>query len=718
MSTDVVEGTALHYGDIIVICLYFVFVLGIGLWSSRSNRGSVGGYFLAGRNMHWIPVGASLFASNIGSIHFVGLAGSGAAAGLGIASYELNAILVVLVLGWLFTPVYLSSGVFTMPEYLRKRFGGQRIRVTLSVILLLMYIFTKISADLYAGAIFIEQSLHWDIYLAILLLLAIAAIFTITGGLTAVIWTDFVQTILMIVGAVSLMVLSFIEVGGYKGMVDKYPRAMSNYTKRTNDTCGRPRPDYMNLIRDPLTADLPWPGIIGLTINSIWYWCSDQVIVQRVMAGKNFTNAKLGCILCGYLKILPMFLLVMPGMIARILYPDTVACTDPDECFRICGSYTGCSNIAYPLLVLKLMPAGARGLMLAVMMAALMSSLTSIFNSSSTIFTLDIWTRIRRKASEVELMIVGRVFVIGLVSISIAWIPIIKASQGSQLFVYIQEVSSFLQPPICAIFLLAILWSRINEKGAFSGLIVGLLAGLIRFAVEYAYTIPYCTQHLPDPRPSIITNFHYLYFAIFLFLLTLATAIIVSLLTEPIDKKHLYRLTFWTRHSRQLRVDLDYARLTRSDNSSKQSKTSETVGFIRSNVTLMSATPSLKANGSINENDGDIEKNQADGDRIMMNNGETIIKQPQVVDQELDISPQPTEIKSTLAAHSPWWKTALLWICGIERQTDTSAVDEEVRQAAQEKLMSLEESKLGWWTCNINAIVLIIAAVGLFIYFA
>ena len=189
----VVQGTSLHYADIIVIVCYFAAVLLMGLWSSCRNRGSVGGYFLAGRNMHWIPVGASLFASNIGSGHFIGLAGSGAASGIGIAVFELNAIFVLMILGWVFVPVYIASGVFTMPEYLRKRFGGQRIRIYLSVLALLLYIFTKISADLYAGAVFINQSLHWDLYGSVLLLLAVAALFTIAGGLTAVIWTDFIQ---------------------------------------------------------------------------------------------------------------------------------------------------------------------------------------------------------------------------------------------------------------------------------------------------------------------------------------------------------------------------------------------------------------------------------------------------------------------------------------------------------------------------------------------
>uniref|UniRef100_A0A0B7AB31 Uncharacterized protein n=1 Tax=Arion vulgaris TaxID=1028688 RepID=A0A0B7AB31_9EUPU len=552
-------GTRLHVGDIIVIGMYFVLVLFVGLWTSRKNRGSAGGYFLAGRNMHWIPVGASLFASNIGSLHFVGLAGSGAAAGISIANYELNAMLVLILLAFIFLPIYISSGVYTMPQYLQRRFGGRRMQMFLSALTLIMYIFTKISADLYSGSIFIEQALNWDMYGAVCLLLGVAAIFTITGGLTAVIWTDLFQTVIMLIGSCVLMIISFYQVGGYNAMVYKYPQAIASSSFMSNNTCGRPRQDFMHLFRDPLTSDLPWPGILGLTINSIWYWCSDQVIVQRALAAKNITHAKAGALLCGFLKILPLFLLVFPGMISRILFTESVGCSDPDVCARVCGSSSGCTNIAYSTLVIQLLPAGGRGMMLAVMLAALMSSLTSIFNSSSTIFAMDVWKYIRKSASEMEIMLVGRLFVIVLVVISIIWIPVIKASQGTQLYVYIQEVASFLQPPICAIFLLGVFWERLNEKGAFYGLLVGFISGMLRFAIQYAYTSPPCGSSTPDTTPDLIKNFHYLYFSIFLFVLTVISAIVISLLTKPIDKQCLIRLTWSTRHSTEPRKNIqDY----------------------------------------------------------------------------------------------------------------------------------------------------------------
>jgi len=567
----------IEVSDYIVIAGYFIFVLAVGLYSSwKSQRDSVGGYFMASRSMHWIPVGASLFASNIGSGHFIGLAGTGAASGIGIAAFELSAIYFILMLGWLFVPVYMSSGVFTMPEYLRKRFGGQRIRIYLSVLALLLYIFTKISADLFAGAIFITQATKQTseaaIYISILILLAIACLFTVAGGLTAVIWTDFVQTVLMIVGAFVLCGQAFVKVGGYENLVSGYFEATASVQAfkvpgdNSSGLCGAVPQDAMHLFRSnvPGESDLPWTGVLfGLTVSSIWYWCSDQVIVQRALSSKTMGHAKGGCILASWLKLLPLWLMVFPGMAARVLFPDEVGCADPDICEQTCGSRSGCTNLAFVKLVNELLPVGLRGLMLAVMLSALMSSLTSIFNSSSTIFTMDIYTRIRPKASEKELLYVGRIFVFVLVGISVVWIPIINASQGSQLFVYIQSITSYLAPPICAIYLLAIFWERTTEPGAFWGLMVGLIVGLIRFALEFGYSIPACGDPLDSPRAppdwwyTLIGNIHYLHFGVILFFISGLVAMSVSLLTAPIDRKHLHRLTFWTRHSREVRIDLD-----------------------------------------------------------------------------------------------------------------------------------------------------------------
>ncbi|ELK37832.1 Sodium/myo-inositol cotransporter 2 [Myotis davidii] len=544
---------SLEAGDIAVLALYFLFVLAVGLWSTvKTKRDTVKGYFLAGGDMMWWPVGASLFASNIGSGHFVGLAGSGAAVGISVAAYEFSGIFSVLTLAWVFLPIYIAGQVTTMPEYLRKRFGGNRIPTLLAALYLFIYIFTKISVDMYAGAIFIQQSLKLDLYLAIVGLLAITALYTIAGGLAAVIYTDALQTVIMLIGAFTLMGYSFAAVGGLDGLVEKYFLALA--TNRTeNSSCGLPREDAFHIFRDPLTSDLPWPGIlIGMTMPSLWYWCTDQdcaasvrrppsasptvfqVIVQRSLAAKNLSHAKAGSLMAAYLKVLPLFLMVFPGMVSRVLFPDQVACAEPEICQKVCGNPSGCSDIAYPKLVLELLPTGLRGLMIAVMVAALMSSLTSIFNSASTIFTMDLWNHLRPRASERELMIVGRVFVLLLVLVSILWIPVIQASQGGQLFIYIQSISSYLQPPVAVVFIMGCFWKRSTEKGAFAGLIVGLLLGLIRLILDFIYTQPQC--HQPDERPAVVKDVHYLYFSTILSAVTLVTMSAVS------------RLTWFTRH--------------------------------------------------------------------------------------------------------------------------------------------------------------------------
>jgi len=572
ISPEGARVVTLQPWDYVVIVVYFSFVLAVGLWSSwKSKRDSVGGYFLASRSMNWVLVGASLFASNIGSGHFIGLAGSGAAGGIAIAGFELSAIFYIIFLGWAFVPVYMASGVYTMPEYLRLRFGGQRIRMYLSVLALLLYVFTKISADLYAGALFITKATGYQgdaaIYISILILLAIACLFTVAGGLTAVIWTDFIQTILMIIGAVLLAILAFVEIGGYEELVDRYFEATATIRANSSngDLCGAVPADAMHLLRDatPGKSDLPWSGMtFGLAISSIWYWCSDQVIVQRALASKDMSHAKGACIFAGYLKLLPLFIMVLPGMAARVLYPDEVGCADPVLCKEICGSEAGCTNMAFIKLVAELMPTGIRGMMLAVMLAALMSSLTSIFNSSSTIFTMDIYPRFRPKASEGELLIVGRLFVLVLVGISIIWIPIIQASQGSQLFNYIQSITSYLAPPICAVYLLAIFWPRINEPGAFWGLMVGLVVGLIRFGLEFGFTKPACGSTDPQPPDwwkTWVDDIHYLHFGLLLWGISGAVSIAVSLMTPPPKESTLPRLTWWTKDSIEIRDEQEGA---------------------------------------------------------------------------------------------------------------------------------------------------------------
>ncbi|XP_047433170.1 sodium/myo-inositol cotransporter-like [Mugil cephalus] len=547
--------------DIIVVAVYFILVLGIGflaMW--KANRSTVSGYFLAGRSMNWATVGASLFVSNIGSEHFIGLAGSGAASGFSVAAWEFNALLLLQLLGWVFIPVYINSGVYTMPEYLSKRFGGRRLKVYFAALSLILYIFTKLSVDLYSGALFIKESLGWNLYLSIILLIGMTALLTVTGGLVAVIYTDTVQAFLMIAGALCLTGISLFKVGGLEGVRTKYMQAVPNVTAielsfnlTIPESCRShiyPKSDALRILRGPTDPDLPWPGfLLGQTPASIWYWCADQVIVQRVLAAKNIAHAKGSTLMAGFLKILPMFVIVIPGMIARIFFADELVCISPEHCMKVCESAAGCSNVAYPRLVMSVMPLGLRGLMMAVMIAALMSDLDSIFNSASTIFTLDIYKMIRKQVSPRELVIVGKLFVVFMVIISIAWVPVIIKMQGGQMFYYIQEVSGYLTPPIAALFLLGVLWYRCNEKGAFWGGMAGFFLGALRLILAFVYREPHCDQ--TDERPAFIKDVHFMYVAAILFWVSAFVTIIVSLCTGPPSEEQIGTTTLWGLNKRK-----------------------------------------------------------------------------------------------------------------------------------------------------------------------
>ncbi|XP_038192567.1 sodium/myo-inositol cotransporter 2 isoform X3 [Arvicola amphibius] len=615
---------SLEPGDIAVLVLYFLFVLAVGLWSTvKTKRDTVKGYFLAGGNMVWWPVGASLFASNVGSGHFIGLAGSGAAVGISVAAYELNGLFSVLMLAWIFLPIYIAGQV-----------------------------------DMYAGAIFIQQSLHLDLYLAIVGLLAITALYTVAGGLAAVIYTDALQTGIMLIGAFTLMGYSFAAVGGMEGLKDQYFSALAS-NRSENISCGLPREDAFHIFRDPVTSDLPWPGILfGMSVPSLWYWCTDQVIVQRSLAAKNLSHAKGGSLMAAYLKVLPLFLMVFPGMVSRVLFPDQVACAHPDICQQVCSNPSGCSDIAYPKLVLELLPTGLRGLMMAVMVAALMSSLTSIFNSASTIFTMDLWTHIRPRASERELMIVGRVFVFVLVLVSILWIPVVQASQGGQLFIYIQAISSYLQPPVAVVFIMGCFWKRTNEKGAFSGLVLGLLLGLVRLALDFVYVEPRCDQ--PDERPSVVKDVHYLYFSMILSSATLITVFTVSCFTETPSREMVSRLTWFTRHEPVVQDPVPPA---------------------------TPLSPTLPQNGTTEATSTSIQLETVEETKSKAHSDDVTPKQSKVL-------------------------KAILWLCGMAKDK------EDPPSKVEPVIASLEENPLVKTLLDVNCLVCISCAIFLWGYFA
>lgn len=433
--------------DNLIIISYFVVVFGIGIYHSRRQR-TTSEYFLAGHSIGWFAVGASLFSTNISSEHFIGLAGSGASAGLAVGCYEWSASFCLFILGWLFVPYYLKSKVFTMPEFLERRFNSQ-CRWYLTIVSLIAYIFTKISVHLFAGAILMRSVLGWDYLTTSIILVLATGIYTITGGLKAVIYTDLFQSFVLLTGAIVLTVIGLDRVGGFAGLRAALP------------------PDYFHMIKPASDPVYPWVGtIFGTTILGIWYWCTDQSIVQKTLSAKDLENARKGSFFCAALKILPVFVLVLPGLIAKALYPNVVN-----------------GDNAYPTLVLRLLPKGLVGLMVAALLAALMSAMSSVLNSCSTLITMDIFRKTHPDASEKRLVFVGRVATGAIVVLSILWVPLIKYL-SNEIYQYLQSVQAYIGAPITAVFLVGVLWKRATGRAAFTTLVTGGLLGAGRFVLD------------------------------------------------------------------------------------------------------------------------------------------------------------------------------------------------------------------------------------------
>src|SRR5436305_6021980 len=436
--------------DLGIIVAYFVVIFCIGLYFARRGRTSTD-YFLAGRDVGWFAIGASLFVSNISTEHFIGLSGSGASSGLAVGHFEWWACLILLVLGWVFVPFYLRSNVFTMPEFLERRFS-RSCAVYLASISIIAYIFTKISVQLYAASVVLERVVGWPLWKTAIVLVIATGIYTVAGGLAAVIYTDMVQTMILILGAVVLTFVGLHEVGGFEGLRAAVP------------------PDYFHMIKPVSDPNFPWTGIFfGAPILGIWYWCTDQVIVQRVLSARDEGHAKAGTIFAGFLKILPVFMLVLPGIIAFALFPEQVK--KPD--------------FAYPTLVLNLLPVGLVGLVMAALLAAVMGAMSSVFNSASTLATLDFYKKIRPQASESQLVYFGRVATGVMVLLGLLWVPFIHYI-SSQLYIYMQSVEAYISPRISACFIIGILWPCLNGSGVFTWLLLGFVMVATRFVMELA----------------------------------------------------------------------------------------------------------------------------------------------------------------------------------------------------------------------------------------
>lgn len=503
--------------DLAIIAVYFVIVFAIGFYFSRRERTSTD-YFLASRNVGWFAIGASLFVSNISTEHFIGLAGSGATSGLAVGHFEWLACIILLVLGWVFVPFYLRSNVFTMPEFLERRFN-RSCAVYLASISILAYVFTKISVHLYAAAVVLERVVGWSPLTAAVILVIATGVYTVAGGLAAVIYTDLVQTIILILGAVILTVIGLDRVGGFAGLRAAVP------------------PDYFHMIKPVDHPEFPWTGIfLGAPILGIWYWCTDQVIVQRVLSARDEGHAKAATIFAGFLKILPVFMLVLPGLIALALYRDLFSFGPKGEVLN--------GDIAYPTLVINLLPSGLVGVMIAALLAALMGAMSSVFNSASTLVTLDFYKKVHPDASERRLVNVGRLATVAMVLLGLLWVPFIRLI-SSQLYIYLQSVQAYISPPIAACFILGILWPRLNGAGAITSLLTGFLLGAVRFVLEITDRAQ-GGRFYGSPVLRWLIDMNFLHYALLMFAVCSLVLVLVSLVTTAPERRKVAGLTFAT----------------------------------------------------------------------------------------------------------------------------------------------------------------------------
>ena len=505
--------------DWLVLGIYFLALVAVAVWVVLQKNKNTEDYFLAGRNVGWFVIGASIFASNIGSEHVVGLAGTGFESGTPMAHYELHAW-IVLLLGWLFLPFYIRSGAFTMPEFLEKRFDS-RSRWFLSVFSLVAYVLTKVSVTIYAGGIVVSELLAIPFWYGAIGIVIFTGIYTVIGGMKAVIYTETLQTVVLILGSVIITYLGLQEVGGWSQL---------------RETVIAVSPDHFNMWRPMSDPNFPWTGLlIGGTIVGIWYWCTDQYIVQRTLAANNIKIGRRGAIFGAYLKLLPILIFLVPGIIAFALSIQNPEVFSIDKADR-----------AFPMLVKTLLPVGLKGLVAGGLMAALMSSLASVFNSCSTIFTIDIYKKLKPEKSEKSLLQIGKIATGFIVLLGIIWIPIMEKIGGGVMYQYLQNVQSYIAPPVTAVFLLGIIWKRVNSSAAITTLLAGFVLLVIRLGSEIFYQSEISSNQVVSNLMYDFATINFAHMAIFMFIFSVILCVSVSLVTSPPDYKLIIGLSFGT----------------------------------------------------------------------------------------------------------------------------------------------------------------------------
>jgi len=489
----------LGFTDLLIIVCYLAIVVAIGLFFARKERTSEN-YFLAGRSLTWPVIGASLFASNIGTEHLVGLAGDAHRVGLVAGGFEWMACLCLIILAVVFVPQYLRTRIYTIPEFLERRFS-LTARMYLSGYFTVMIVLTKVSIALYAGALVMEQFFGWDRATVMWGIGIFTAFYTAIGGLSAVVYTDVLQTVILIFGAALLTAMGLSRVGGWSELASSAPEGFLSMVKPID------HPDY------PITGFM-----FGNLFVGIFYWCMDQAIVQRVLGARDIDHGRKGAIFGGFLKILPVFIFVLPGVIAMVLFPDI----EHDK--------------AFPTLVSELLPAGVKGLVLAGLLAALMSSLDSTLNASATLVTRDFFVRFSKTEPSQKTQIwLGRITIAVVVAAGILWAPVI--AKADTIWKYLQMVSAYMAVPIAAAVLTGILWRRGNNAGALSAMVFGIAVGILMMVDSM-----WKGGLIPILQTPVMVSF--MHRSLVAFLLSVAVMVIVSLLTAAPPKHRVEGVCF------------------------------------------------------------------------------------------------------------------------------------------------------------------------------